>query len=189
MIFPAGWPTVLPTQPTRRSPASIPTTMALVETAAPRTVAEPGTRTTAPRISSAPSRLRDTPSSSMRWETLLLAAAPTPPSSADALPWMDANADGYEPWAWGPYGCGNPACSATGTALLPQPTAPACKRTSKVCLRQISCALRMSSNAVKTPALPESAAPPQGYRRPAGRETRCLFGTPSNRKGLPFRQS
>ena len=26
-----------------------------------------------------------------------------------ALSWMDANGDGYEPWAWGPYGCSNPS--------------------------------------------------------------------------------
>jgi endoglucanase len=25
-----------------------------------------------------------------------------------AYKWLDANADGYEPWAWGPYGCSNP---------------------------------------------------------------------------------
>jgi endoglucanase len=26
-----------------------------------------------------------------------------------AFKWLDANADGYEPWAWGPYGCSNPS--------------------------------------------------------------------------------
>lgn len=25
-----------------------------------------------------------------------------------AYAWMDANGDGYMPWAWGPFGCGNP---------------------------------------------------------------------------------
>jgi endoglucanase len=27
----------------------------------------------------------------------------------NALNWMDANGDGYEPWTWGPYGCSNPS--------------------------------------------------------------------------------
>ncbi len=26
-----------------------------------------------------------------------------------AFTWLDANSDGYEPWAWGPYGCSNPS--------------------------------------------------------------------------------
>jgi hypothetical protein len=27
----------------------------------------------------------------------------------DAYTWMDANGNGYEPWAWGPWGCGYPS--------------------------------------------------------------------------------